>query len=359
MDDLTYLWHAGWVLTIFAGIYVGHQTEQRKKAAWRQFAQTNGLTFVPSRFLGPSCYVTGNYQGCSLVLNRVERGSGKSKKFYTCLQLTTPSYQRIELPLAQFPLGQSLTVKAVEDLFTSKLPSRLKGEIVIKNKGLEWRYEQVETEEKYLQELTDWLVQLIKNYPKVLAFGGEAVTALHTITKTKDHALCHVAHQLLHKIADGTASRLKLHAHRLFCPHCLTGCTEHKLNLGWWQSLIYYGCRTCGQSREFLKVPLVAVLDRQMEAEQAESQAELRVNWLRRRNLYDFGRVEIIEATDEDVERFAVQVGNDTDEWRKPRYEQMSCVVSAQCQLSANTLRILERMFGEVKVETSPSPKIV
>jgi hypothetical protein len=88
-----------------------------------------------------------------------------------------------------------------------------------------------------------------------------------------------------------------------------------------------------------------------MEGEQAENQAELQVNWLRRRNLYDFGRVEIIEATDEEVERFAVQVGNDTDEWRKPRYKQMPCIVSAQCRLSENTLRILDRMFGEVRVE--------
>jgi hypothetical protein len=100
-------------------------------------------------------------------------------------------------------LGEPLTVKAVEDLLASKLPARLKGEIVIKNKGLDWRYEQrgVETEEKYLQEVSDLLVQLIKNSPKVLAFGGEAVTALHSIAKTKDHALRLVALQLLHTIA--------------------------------------------------------------------------------------------------------------------------------------------------------------
>ncbi len=94
----------------------------------------------------------------------------------------------------------------------------------------------------------------------------------------------------------------------------------------------------------------MAVLDSQDEAELIKEQNNLRVNWLQRRALFDFNRVEIIQATDEEVERFAVQVGNDTDEWRKPRYEQMTCVVSARCQLSENTLRILERMFGEVKV---------
>jgi hypothetical protein len=356
MEVVPCLFPIGAVLVfIFVGIYISYENERKKNIGWLKFARINQLKFVHAPFFsGLSSYVTGKYQDCSLVLNTFEKGSGKSKETYTRLQLSNPSYQRItELPLAQFPLGEPLTVKAVEDLLASRLPSHLKGEIVIKNKGVDWCYEQsgVETEEKYLQELSDSLVQLIKNYPKVLAFGGDAVTALHTIAKSKDHALHLVALQLLRTIANGTASRLKRHIHSCFCPRCLTGCAEHNLSMGWWQSITYYGCRSCGQSRQLLKGPLVAVLDQQMEAERAENQAELRVNWLRRRNLYDFGRVEIIQATDEEVERFAVQVGNDTDEWRKPRYKQMTCIVSPQCRLSENTLRILERMFGGVRVE--------
>jgi hypothetical protein len=74
------------------------------------------------------------------------------------------------------------------------------------------------------------------------------------------------------------------------------------------------------------------------------------VNWLTHRKLFDFDEVEIAQTTDEDVERFAVQVGNDTDPKRKPRYQKMRCVVSSECQLSENTMRILERMFGTVAV---------
>jgi hypothetical protein len=88
-----------------------------------------------------------------------------------------------------------------------------------------------------------------------------------------------------------------------------------------------------------------------METEWVKQPEDWYINWLQRRELFDFSRVEIVQATDEDVERFAVQVGNDTDEWRKPRYKQIPCAVSAQCQLSENTLRILERMFGAVRVE--------
>jgi hypothetical protein len=75
----------------------------------------------------------------------------------------------------------------------------------------------------------------------------------------------------------------------------------------------------------------------------------LRVNWLARRTLFDFNQVEIIQATDEDVERFAVQVGNDTDPVRQPRYAQMQCFIASQCRLSEKFLRVLQIMFGQVE----------
>jgi hypothetical protein len=56
-------------------------------------------------------------------------------------------------------------------------------------------------------------------------------------------------------------------------------------------------------------------------------------------------------ANDEDIERFVVQVGNDTDPFRKPRYWQMTCTIGSACRLSENTLRILEKMFGRVELE--------
>jgi hypothetical protein len=87
-----------------------------------------------------------------------------------------------------------------------------------------------------------------------------------------------------------------------------------------------------------------------MDTEKFKQNGVLRVNWLTHRKLFDFDEVEIAQATDEDVERFAVQVGNDTDPKRKPRYQKMRCVVSSECHLSENTLRILERMFGVVAV---------
>ena len=90
------------------------------------------------------------------------------------------------------------------------------------------------------------------------------------------------------------------------------------------------------------------MLDSDLALEKFQQNGILRVNWLEHRHLFDFDEVQIVQATDEDVERFAVQVGNDTDPTRKPRYPKMRCVILPECKLSENTMRILERMFGEV-----------
>ena len=66
--DSSCLYPIGLVLVfIFVGIYIGYEGEQRKRMTWRQFAQANGLTFVPSQLLGPPCSVTGQYRGCLLA----------------------------------------------------------------------------------------------------------------------------------------------------------------------------------------------------------------------------------------------------------------------------------------------------
>ena len=92
----------------------------------------------------------------------------------------------------------------------------------------------------------------------------------------------------------------------------------------------------------------MAVLDQEMNAEQAQLEGVLRVSWLKRRSLFDFDRVEIVRSNNEQVERFAVQAGNDTDSLRRPRYREMPCQVASNCRLSENTLRILKNTFGSV-----------
>lgn len=96
---------------------------------------------------------------------------------------------------------------------------------------------------------------------------------------------------------------------------------------------------------------VVAVLDSDWPQEtHRENHKLLRINWLRRQTLFDFDRVEIVRATDEQVQQFIANIRNDADEWRAIQYPQMVCRVSLACNLSENTVRLLRDTFAEVKV---------
>ncbi len=135
---------------------------------------------------------------------------------------------------------------------------------------------------------------------------------------------------------------------------------NHQLHLLEWSSEVrlpegtpvtYYGCRACSQSKDFLEWSgkIVAVLDSNMMQERVQQDSVLRVNGRLHQSLFDFDWVEVMQATDEEVEKFAVQVGNDTDAVRQPRYKKMRCVIAQDCKLSKNTLRILRSRFWRVE----------
>jgi hypothetical protein len=182
------------------------------------------------------------------------------------------------------------------------------------------------------------------------ALGGEAAEALGRIAAAETHPLKSTAMELLTSIEQETTYRLAGRLGQLLCPRCLTRFGAHPVELAWGISFTYYGCRVCSQSREFFEAAqVVVVLDARWTKVLSRRQERLRLNWLRRRVVFDFDWVEIKQASDEDVERFAVQVGNDTDPVRQPRYSELPCFIAATCRLSPNTLRILEHTFGVVE----------
>ena len=68
-------------------------------------------------------------------------------------------------------------------------------------------------------------------------------------------------------------------------------------------------------------------------------------DWQKHGQIFDFDSVEITDATDEQIERFLIQVGNDMDNSRRRRYRKMPCVVTDKLMLSDNTLRNLQNIF--------------
>ncbi len=162
-----------------------------------------------------------------------------------------------------------------------------------------------------------------------------------------------VVSQLPDDIFQKITVRLKETESCLLCQNCLTNYEVHKIGSLWsTESFKYYGCRICCESQNSFEVQsVVALLDAEAKESVFEQHRILRINWLAARRLFDFDTVRVIKATDEDVERFAVQVGNDTDKTRKSGYQQIKCNISSDCGLSENTLRILRRTFGVVEVK--------
>jgi hypothetical protein len=243
----------------------------------------------------------------------------------------------------------------ISQLPTAHLPQPIKQFLYMSEDGQKLVYERVEieTDVKNLQLLLDLLCDLAEAYPVMVALGGEIVPTLHPLAMY-DSVVQQVAVQLLTDIGRETTQRLKPQTTRLLCPECLVYCGMHSIKLPGRKFITYYGCQICGQSREFLSRDqywLVVVLDNRLAAKRLQDGSTLRINWLTYHKLFDFDKVEIVQATDEEVERFVVQIGNSSDPGRQAYYKQIRCVVASASSLSENSFRVLQHVFGRVEVK--------
>jgi hypothetical protein len=144
-------------------------------------------------------------------------------------------------------------------------------------------------------------------------------------------------------------------ARETFCTMCLCRASEVKLRLTLLRTCRYFACPKCGRAAvvgggEVLAgvKQVVAALDKAMHEPLVARNGTLTANWLACRSLFDFDSVEIVKAREIDVEKFCVQVRNDTHPDRKKRYKSMQCRVRNRLKLRENTLRNLSAAFGEV-----------
>lgn len=184
--------------------------------------------------------------------------------------------------------------------------------------------------------------------------GGEVVEPLAVLAQNSDSFLQETASWLLQSISVETTNRIGREPGHWACLHCLARCQVYSVALSWRLDLRFYGCRICRRSAELLRCPqgITAVLDNRQARKYELKEGRLRVNWSVYKEIFDFDQVEIIRAGDEEAERFAVQLGNDTDSARTAPKE-MSCRIEAGCHLSENSLRILESVFGRVVIGNS------
>lgn len=327
---------------------------------WQTFAQNNNLTFKSEILLFRDAYVIGNYDHYKFKLETFSR----TKQIETPSRWRTghsPSriYTRMILqtiaPVTINTINRAFDKTTIIDwLLLADMQEDIKGRFYAYETGQQLVYEQeyIEVDPSYLQTVVSLLKGLIEKYPYVIELGAEAISVLHPVSR-KYHILRHVAGQLIFDIGQKTEQELKKRASYLLCPHCLVHCGTHQINVPWIGDIKYYGCRVCSQSRNLVNSEnyrLIVELDRGLLREQRNQGTTIWINWIRHPKLFDFEAVEIIRASDEEVERFVVQVGNDTDPTRRGRYKQMECKVSSGCGLSENTMRILQRTFGSVEM---------
>jgi hypothetical protein len=328
--------------------YLFHiRAEKQKATTWGTLIKGNQLTIIPGSFHRRGAYLIGNYRGHHLRLD-TPRQEHVSTRLILSTNYSTNTPFAAE---AQRRDTNQIAAEVIHLLNSTNQLSNLKGQLKTGTKGYILVYEQNGSEKdvNYLQHLFDLLSDLGDIYPKVIKIGGKIIPPLQAVAINHNHFLQQVAIRWLQDIEQETTQRLSLRAAHLICPFCLLKCTAHEVRLRTGQSIKYYGCRGCGQSQEFFSGLVIAVLDN-TNSEQFQQQNILQVNWLIGRNLFDFDKIEIRQATDEEVERFAVQVGNDTDPIRQPRYKHMHCRVSSEYHLAENTMRILQQIFGQVEV---------
>lgn len=340
------LFFPGIIGVVIIFVVLNYANNQKKMERWRDLAAKHKLRFQPGNLFS-STSVSGYYHGHRVELDSY---SPRHQGDTTRLVLSTKRLQpgQISPGQAQQPDKAFSRQDLIEKLRQLRVNSQLRGNVKANIWQLSYEQLGIETDIKHLETVLDVLCQLADIYPAAVALGGEAVPVLHSIA-TNPGKLSDVATQWLYDIGNTTQRRLKVRAGKLLCPDCLARFGAHKVQLSWLSSVTYYGCRVCGQSRNVLEARSIVVLDRHMQTAQLQKRGTLYTNWFSRPTLFDFDAVAIVRAGDEDVERFALQVGNDMDELRTSRYQDMRCVVSPDCGLSANSWRILERMFGQVE----------
>ncbi|MCS7279063.1 MAG: hypothetical protein NZ530_03265 [Thermodesulfobacteriaceae bacterium] len=184
----------------------------------------------------------------------------------------------------------------------------------------------------------------------LLYLGGEGINLLVKRLSHPSSVKNTILH-LLKSIAYETEERLASKANWLICPKCMVHLGANQIRLDKKVVITFYGCRSCYQSRNFYNFrdnKIVMILDRELEEEKILEDKILRINWFKHKELFDFDWIEIFQASDEEVERFCIHIGNDGDLIRRKKYKKIPCFIRKECELKEETINMLRNIFKEV-----------
>lgn len=222
--------------------------------------------------------------------------------------------------------------------------------LVFRGEKVLYREQLARTNTYKIRVLMNYLCDLVNAYPHIIQLGGEAVPLLRPLAQKDEHPLHNMATRLLMEIGHFTTSAFESRSTQVYCKQCLVHFASHEVGLGGISSTQYYGCRRCLQSRSYYEgIKLIFVLDNKMRDKWTLKNKALYVNGYKQQKIFDFDEVVIKHASDKAVASFAIKVGNDTDAHRTKRYKDIPCTVMDTSTVSANTISMLERVFGQVQ----------
>lgn len=360
-----------WIIVIIVVITIidyrsSLQQEKRQRTTWKNFAKTYNLNFFPGNYFNNIIRASGLYRGYSvnLFISRyISKFSRSAKRFvrtHANLAFNQQKSLSSKSPLSIPPpiKWRKGEVETEEDLIEQLIPaglvcsSKKDFKITVTGHGIHYVHDGFEGSRQFLVDLTKMLCDIADNIPHVIALGGEVVSVLQAIVDNKTHPLFSVARYLLQEIALQSQD-LKATYPKLLCPHCLRQYKSQPIKLPRRLDITYYACPECYHNRDYFAGDVVIVLNNQREIGPLEVKGTLRVNWLVYGKLFDFDSIFIEQATDEEVERLAVQIGNGTDPSRKAQYKEMRCIISTDCTILQSTIRLLAEVVGNVEMEES------
>lgn len=305
--------------------------------SWQALANRHQELTLVNR--GTELQISGLYGDCTIYLTVAPEDEWSDTQ-----QMT------MRFTLVGSSSSPSLTDAQLLDLLALPEGLELTGLVEAEGEGLCYRPEELLVDLDELYTHLDFFAPLAGARPNFLAKGPHLIDLIQApILNQPQHPFYTLINQWLTDIAAETVARWGGGKERLICTDCYTTIIRQTLPIK--PPVDYYACRRHRHSSTALPVTgqVVAVLDEAMVESHILDTPHLRVNWLKLGHLFDFDVVEILRANDEQVERFAVQVGNDTDPTRKDNYAHMNCRIDPEAQLSDNSLRVLRRLFGGVE----------
>ncbi len=301
-------------------------------SGWQRVADHFDLTFLPGRRVDKA-HLFGSYQGCYFDLETDGSLDGRQD---TRLNVTLEGDWLSNLPARSAGYFSKL-------LTLMEAPVTLDGQIYLNYKKRQVSYIQnsLEYRESHLRYLFYLMRDLLRLLPQMLTNGSPLVPLLKAIAYHNGLTLQPFAEQILTKLDENTLTQGK--ALPLICTDCLAHYDQGNL-----LSQTKAHCRICHQNLRYFPGFIVGVLDRTNDISQHQQDQTIRIGWWPDKKIIDFDRIEILNASDEDVERFVVQLSNDTDPVRRDHLPQITCQIAKDCVLSENTQKILRRTFKSV-----------